>query len=55
LKVKGIEAVKETKELGELVRELGDGEDGISDTRRRIADQYHFVKSIVVNRGCLKM
>jgi hypothetical protein len=44
LEIKGIEAVKETKELEELVRELGDGEDGIPDTRRRAAPQYHFVK-----------
>jgi hypothetical protein len=44
LEVKGIEAVKETKELEELGRELGDGGDDIQDTRRRIAPQYHFVK-----------
>jgi hypothetical protein len=40
LEAKGIEAVKETKELEELDPKLGDGEDGDPDTRSRVARQY---------------
>jgi hypothetical protein len=48
LEVKGIEVVKETKELEELAREFGDGEDGYS---RYTKDDSISVSLCQVNSG----